>query len=110
MSGSHASLIVMPIVIAIALFSWIALVLWANAHPERGRHRVDMKTEVRGGAFEAVEGGRQLMPIPQDRPYGVPAPRRAATGESYRVPAGEPQAGEAESAQPSASGATSRVV
>jgi hypothetical protein len=103
MSGSHVSLFVMPIVIAVSLFSWIALVLYANAHPERGRHRIDLKTEVRGGSFQAIEGGRQLMPIPEHRPVAVPGPRAATASETYQVPA-EAEAGEP---QPAHSGARS---
>jgi hypothetical protein len=95
MSGSHLSLIVMPPVIAIALFSWLAMIFYANAHPGRGRGSTNLTSEVRGGAFRAVEGGRQLMPIPERTP-AVPAPRTAAAEESYHdqgasEPAQEPK-------------------
>lgn len=83
MSGSHISLIVMPIVIAVALFSWLFAVLWASSHPKLKHHEPPPETEVAGGAFRAVEGGRQLMPIPEHRPAGVPGPRTAASTESY---------------------------
>jgi hypothetical protein len=76
MSGSHLSLIVMPIVIALCLAGWIAAVFYANAHPRRP-HQSRSRTDVAGGTFQAVEGGRQLMPIPE-RPVDVPAPRSAA--------------------------------
>lgn len=76
MSGSHLSLIVMPIVIAFALAFWLSAVFYANAHPRKPHvHRA--RTDVAGGTFQAVEGGRQLMPIPE-RPVEVPAPRSAA--------------------------------
>ncbi len=79
-SGSHAAQIVIPIVVAIALFSWLSAVLWANAHPRYRSRSSPPRTEVAGGAFQAVDGGRQLMPIPEHRPVGwAPAPRAGAT-------------------------------
>ncbi len=91
MSGSHLSLIVMPIVIAFVLAFWISAVFYANAHPRKPHpHRV--RTDVAGGTFQAVEGGRQLMPIPE-RPVDVPAPRSAA--ETHPEPAGGKQPDEA---------------
>jgi len=82
MSGTLAAIITIPIVTAIALFSWVGAVLYANAHPGR-RRGTAMKTEVAGGAFQAVEGGRQLMPIPEHRPLGVPGPRTPGEQEAY---------------------------
>jgi hypothetical protein len=67
MSGSHTALIVMPIVIAVALFSWLTAVMWAGFHPRWKHHSQGPRTEVAGGAFQAIEGGRQLMPIPGHR-------------------------------------------
>ncbi len=102
MSGSHAAQIVIPIVVAIVLFSWVGAVLWANAHPQyRSRNRPP-RTEVAGGAFQAVGGGRQLMPIPERRPAGwEPAPRAGATAVAQvpRARAGDEHV-EAGSAQP----------
>ena len=91
MSGSHLSLIVMPIVIAIVLAGWISAVFYANAHP-RKPHAYRARSDVAGGTFRAVEGGRQLMPIPE-RPVDVPAPRSAAD-ETYPESAGTRQADE----------------
>lgn len=87
MTGSTAAVIVLPIVIALALVTWLSLVFYANAHPGKGRYSTDLRTEVRGGSFQAVEGGRQLMPIPEHRP-AVPGQRPAAASETYRVPTG----------------------
>lgn len=87
MTGSTAAIITLPIVIAVALITWLSLVFYANAHPGRGRNSTDLRTEVRGGSFQAVEGGRQLMPIPEHRP-AVPGQRPAAAAETYRVPTG----------------------
>jgi hypothetical protein len=87
MTGSGTTDIVLPIVIAVCLVTWLSMVFWANAHPTRGRYSADLRTEVRGGSFRAVEGGRQLMPIPEHRP-AVPGQRPAAASETYGVPAG----------------------
>jgi hypothetical protein len=84
MTGSGTTDIVLPIVIAVCLVTWLSLVFWANAHPTRGRYKTDLRTEVRGGSFQAVEGGRQLMPIPEHRP-AVPGQRAAAASETYRA-------------------------
>ena len=83
MAGGVTADIVLPIVIAVALITWLSLLFYANAHPSRGRYSSDLPTEVRGGEFQAVEGGRQLMPIPEHRP-AVPGQRQAAATESYQ--------------------------
>jgi hypothetical protein len=82
MTGGVTADIVLPIVIALALTTWLSLLFYANAHPSRGRHSVNLPTEVRGGEFMAVEGGRQLMPIPEHRPT-VPGQRQVAGSETY---------------------------
>jgi hypothetical protein len=84
MSGSLAAIITIPIVAFLALFTWLAAVLWASTHPRYRSQGSAPRTEVAGGAFQAVDGGRQLMPIPERRPSGVPAPRAAE--ESYAAP------------------------
>jgi len=73
----------MPIVIALCLIIWLSAIFYANAHPSRGRHSVDIRTEVRGGSFQAVEGGRQLEPIPGHGP-AVPSQRSATASEIYQ--------------------------
>jgi hypothetical protein len=94
MSGPLVSLFVMPIVIALALFCWIFAVLRANRNP-RWKHQSQLpRNEVTGGAFEAVDGGRQLMPRYGGTPLtdeerdalfalsrGVPGQRRPTTGQ-----------------------------
>ena len=87
MTGNGLTDIVLPIVIAICLVTWLSMVFWANAHPHRGRYSTDLRSEVRGGSFQAVKGGRQLMPIPGHLP-AVPGQRTAAGSETYRVPSG----------------------
>jgi hypothetical protein len=83
MTGGVTADIVLPIVIAVALTTWLSLLFYANAHPSRGRYSSDLPTEVRGGSFQAVEGGRQLMPIPEHRP-AVPGQRQVAASETYQ--------------------------
>jgi hypothetical protein len=86
MTGSGTADWVLPIVIAVCLLTWLSMVFWANAHPGRGRYSTGLRTEVNGGSFQAIEGGRQLMPIPEHRP-AVPGQRPAAASETYRAPA-----------------------
>jgi hypothetical protein len=86
MSGSILAQWVIPIVIAVALFSWISAVLHANAHPQYKHHSKTPRYEVTGGAFEANDGGRQLMPIPGGRPL-ADRPGYAASATSAEIPA-----------------------
>jgi hypothetical protein len=96
MTGTLVSLWVMPIVIAIALFSWIFAVVRADTHPKWKHHSSLPKYEVTGGAFEAVDGGRQLMPRYAGRPYptegelaqnaDIPAPRADVGAEAPAAP------------------------
>jgi hypothetical protein len=85
MSGPLISLFVMPIVIAASLTFWISLVLYAHRHPKWKHHCVPPRAEVAGGSFLAVDGGRQLEPIPGESPHEVPAPRAPAAEESYET-------------------------
>jgi hypothetical protein len=91
LSNDDLAAIFTPIVAFILLAAWIGAVYYANAHP-RHRPKRDIKTEVAGGAFRAVHGGRQLMPIPGEGSHDVPAPRAATGSETYRVPDGPPRA------------------
>jgi len=75
----------MPIVIAAALAFWISLVLYAHRHPRWKHHGTPPRTEVAGGSFMAVDGGRQLEPIPGERAHEVPRPRAPAGEESYQA-------------------------
>ncbi len=95
MAGSHVSLIVMPIVIAVVLAFWISLVYYATAHPRWKHHARRPRTDAAGGVFEATHGGRQLMPI-WGEPGAIPQPRPAAAGESYQ--AADAQAADAQAA------------
>ncbi len=98
MPGSILSQWVIPIVVACALFGWISAVLYADAHPRHKHHSRLPRYEVTGGAFEANDGGRQLMPIAGARPfadrpgYAASAASAAsgasgASGASAEVPA-----------------------
>jgi hypothetical protein len=92
----------MPIVIALSLIIWLSAIFYANAHPAKGRHSVDLRTEVRGGSFQAVEGGRQLEPIPGHVP-AVPGQRSATASETYQPQAAAGPPREAEESRPLAS-------
>lgn len=83
MSGSTAAIITIPIVVVIALFGWVGAVVYASSHPRWRHHGDQPRVEVAGGAFQAVEGGRQVMPIPEREPATVPPQRAAAPEESY---------------------------
>jgi hypothetical protein len=85
MSGSITSLFVMPIVIAASLTFWISIVLYAHRHPRWKHHGVPPRSEVAGGAFMAVDGGRQLEPIPGERVHPIPGQRAPAAAESYQT-------------------------
>jgi hypothetical protein len=99
MTGSLLAQWVIPIVVAFALFSWLFAVLHANAHPQYKHHSRLPRYEVTGGAFEANDGGRQLMPIHGGRPLadrpghedsaasaGIPAQRSASSTASASAP------------------------
>ncbi len=78
---------IMAVAFAAAMAAWITLVFRAGRHaphrppPESGPHR-----EVVGGAFDAREGGRQVMPDPGS-PL-VPETDRPAHGAGQRDGAG----------------------
>jgi hypothetical protein len=105
---------IIAIVVAAVPFAWVGAVLWANAHPGWKHQSKLPKYEVTGGAFQAVDGGRQLMPIPGERPApteeelarsgGVPG-QRAATEEELARSGGVP--GQRAAAEQGATAATS---
>ena len=94
----------MPIVIALALASWISLVYYAMFHPTWKHHATPPKTEVAGGAFEALHGGRQLMPIWGEPVDAIPGQRSATAAETYQ--AANAQTAEKADAAPAGAGAT----
>jgi hypothetical protein len=109
MTGSTLAQVLIPIVVAIALFSWLIAVLWADAHPRYKHQSTLPRYEVTGGAFQSNDGGRQLMPIPGARPvadrpgfgapHGIPAQRSATSVPAQRSAssvAGSPGAQEAQ--------------
>ena len=97
MTGPVAAAFVIPIVVAIALFGWLIAVLRADTHPSWKHHSNLPRNEVTGGAFRALSGGRQLMPLPGGRP----APDDAEFPQSATIPA--PRAG-ADQGAPAAPG------
>jgi hypothetical protein len=84
MSGSLAANIVMPIISFLAVFGWVFIVLWAGSHPAWKHKGAPPRTEVAGGSFMAVDGGRQLEPIPGKPAPEIPVPRLAAQQETYQ--------------------------
>jgi len=85
MSGSIAAVITIPIVVVIALFSWVFVVLHAEAHPHWKHKGEPPRTDAAGGAFLASDGGRQLMPIWGEEPVEIPAQREPAAAETYQT-------------------------
>ncbi len=55
---------IMALAFAAALAVWIVVVFRADRNPSRRAQDSTPHREVIGGAFEAREGGRQLMPDP----------------------------------------------
>ena len=99
MSGSLAAIITIPIVVVIVLFGWVAAVIYAESHP-RWKHQLPPpRTEVAGGSFRALAGGRQVMPIPEEPPAGVPG-QRAAAGDEYYETAVREHAASASASEP----------
>jgi hypothetical protein len=96
MSGPLLAAVFTPIVVAVLIAGWISAVFYANAHPRWKHQARPPRNEVSGGAFQAIDGGRQLMPhyletvepgppvYPQSA--GVPA-QRSASGAPQREPA-----------------------
>jgi hypothetical protein len=60
MTGSHAVLIVVPIVMLAALGVWLGLVYWVGAHPEWKAHRLAREAAARQAAAGA--GGQAAIP------------------------------------------------
>lgn len=89
---SNGAAIATPIVAGIALVIWIGLCFWADSHPVHKRAD-KLPYEVSGGAFEARDGGRQLMPMPERPP--MPTEEEIAAGAAIPpdVPAPRPAPG-----------------
>jgi hypothetical protein len=79
MSGSHLSLIVMPIVIALALAFWISLVYRASFHPQWKHHARPPRTDAAGGVFADAQAGDEVH-------AGEPAGTRAGAYASGTRP------------------------
>jgi len=72
-------LAVMAVAFASALTVWITLVFRAGRNVPHRQHDSTPHREVVGGAFQAHEGGRQVMPDPSE-PL-VPEPRSGQVPE-----------------------------
>jgi hypothetical protein len=75
----------MPIVIASSLVFWLGIVLYASFHPKWKHHGVPPSYEVAGGSFMAIDGGRQLEPIPGQPVHEIPGPRAPTAAERYET-------------------------
>jgi hypothetical protein len=91
MPGSLAAQIIIPIVSFLGVFAWVTIVLYASTHPAWKHKGVPPRSEVAGGSFMAIDGGRQLEPIPGKPAPEIPRQRLEAPQETY-------QAADAESA------------
>jgi hypothetical protein len=81
---------IMAVAFAAAMALWITLVFMADrAAPHRQQREAGPHREVMGGAFDALEGGRQVMPDP-----GVPLvpEARRPEAETGRSETGTPAA------------------
>lgn len=85
MSNNVLAAIFTPIVVAILLAGWIIAVIYADKHPGWKYHGPPPRSDVAGGAFEATDGGRQLMPLWGEPPHDIPAQRAAAGDESHET-------------------------
>jgi hypothetical protein len=97
MSGSIYAIVLTPIVAFILLACWITAVYYADSHPRWKHQAPPPKYEVTGGSFQAIDGGRQLMPHYLEvaepgqpgavHPATVP-PQRSESGAPQHEPAG----------------------
>ncbi len=55
---------IMAAAFVVALATWLALVFYADSHPNKSAHPSAPHRSVMGGSFEANQGGRQVMPDP----------------------------------------------
>jgi hypothetical protein len=101
MPGSLAAQIVIPIISFLAVLFWVSIVLYASSHPVWKHKGVPPRSEVAGGSFMAVDGGRQLEPIPGKPAPEIPVQRLAEPEETY-------QAADAESAHSASAQGTAR--
>lgn len=76
--------IVIPIISFLGVFAWVCIVLWAGSHPAWKHKGAPPRAEVAGGSFMAVDGGRQLEPIPGKPAPEIPVQRLAAPQETYQ--------------------------
>jgi hypothetical protein len=85
MPGSLVAQIVIPIISFLGVFAWVLLVLWASTHPAWKHKGVPPRSEVAGGSFMAIDGGRQLEPIPGKPAPEIPVQRLAEPEETYQA-------------------------
>jgi len=90
MPGSLVAQIVIPIISFLAVLFWVSIVLYASTHPAWKHKGAPPRSEVAGGSFMAVDGGRQLEPIPGKPAPEIPVQRLAEPEETYQPADAEP--------------------
>jgi hypothetical protein len=85
MPGSLVAQIVIPIISFLAVLFWVSIVLHASTHPAWKHKGVPPRSEVAGGSFMAIDGGRQLEPIPGKPAPEIPVQRLAEPEETYQA-------------------------
>jgi hypothetical protein len=86
MTGSNLVLIVVPIVMVVALGTWLGLVMYAGAHPEWKAQRLAREArqarEAQQARKAAAAAETEAPPVPAsaEAPVRVPARGRGAPG------------------------------
>jgi len=78
MTGSTEAVIVIPIVAFILLFTWVAMVFWADSHPRWGNSEAPKQPSSRPVLPEGTT-------IPRPRVEGQGAPQEPARQDSEHV-------------------------
>ena len=74
MTGSTLAIVLIPIVVAVAMTTWLVMVYHAKNHPQVSDHGEAPDREVTGGIFQGE--GRQLMPRRDAEPRQASEQRR----------------------------------
>src|SRR5258708_30362619 len=76
---------IMALAFALAIATWIGLVFRANRHPGGKAQESWPHRDVMGGAFSAMQGGRQVTPDPRVSPQ-TETERRVEGGRPASAP------------------------
>src|SRR5258708_27633285 len=92
---------IMALAFALAIATWIGLVFRANRHPGGKAQESWPHRDVMGGAFSAMQGGRQVTPDPRVSPQteterrGRAAQRAGGPAEGGHAPPSAPTGAQA---------------